>query len=725
MRVTFLLLFCMLCFTGVSPLFATGAKESKDTPSANVPPASTGPEPAAATASSSALGIGIKPYTLPTTNSSVVVETSATPFSATSIRITPQMIDTAAGAYEDPARYFQMLPGVAAQSDQRNDFMVRGGNPSENLFVIDNIDVHSISQMALSDSTGGFVSMIDNAAVQSMTLHTGGYDAKFDDHLSSVVEISTIPDQTPGSRRAVRHMTEAGIAGIGGLDSRPFGERGSLFVSAREGILQYVTNDIGMNGVPHYRNSLVRGDSTFANGDKVWGMALTGIDSMAIHPDPNDRGETNPVDVHYSGWRNTTGFNWQHGFSPRSFGVFTLANSEQAQTVVENAQQSGGADIYNEQTHDGDTSLKTQFTLQASERLALSGGATETLTRLNYNIAQPDAVGMNPYDANPDSPSATNVHRNFSTADDAAYAQAAATLPAGMRLTVAARAHHWALGNNFALTPKASLSVPLGRLRALTLGYADYAQMPAYLYMLSFSQNSALRPIRSQHLTAAVTLVDQSRVKVTVAAYQKRYRDYPVSALIPQLSLANIADTFGQVFLMFPMVSQGLGQAAGAELAVDLRPSSRVTIMSNLAYSRTQYSGLDGILRNGGADRPLVGNLAAVIQLRHGLVTSLRYSGASGRPYTPDDMVQSNLQNRDVYDLTRVNALRSSSYGRLDFRIERTTRLRGGELLWHAGLDNALNRKNFYDYEWEPNNHRITREDQMPIFPDGGVKYTF
>ncbi len=558
-----------------------------------------------------------------------------------------------------------------------------------------------------------------------MTLHTAGHDAKFDDHLSSVVEISTIPDQTPHSRLAVRHMTEAGIAGVGGLDSRPFGDHGSLFVSGREGILRYVTNDIGLNGVPHYNNSLVRGDSTFANGDKIWGMALTGMDSIVIRPSQYDPGETNPIDVHYSGWRNTTGLNWQHGFSARSFGIFTLSNSEQSQTVLQNAQQTGGQDIYNEQTHDGDTSLKTQFTLQANERLALSAGATETLTRLNYYIVQPDGVAMNPYDANPAGSLSTNVHRNFATAEDAGYAQAVAALPAGMRLTVAARAHHWALGNNFALTPKASLSVPLGSLRTFTLGYADYVQMPAYLYMLSFPGNTALQPIRSRHYTAAMTLVDQSRVKLTLAAYRKQYRDYPVATQYPQLSLANVGDTFGEAFLLFPMVSRGLGKAGGVELALDLRPTSRLTLMANLAYARNRYSGLDGVLRNGSADLPWIGNVAAVVQLRQGLVTSLRYSGTSGHPYTPDDMVQSTLQDRDVYDLTQINARRADAYGRLDFRIERTMRVRSGELLWHVGLDNALNRKNFYSWEWEPNSGRITRQDQMPIFPDGGVKYSF
>ncbi|MEO6801683.1 MAG: hypothetical protein ABI197_00410, partial [Granulicella sp.] len=249
-------------------------------------PAPTTSAPAAASpAVANALGVTLPPPRRIVTSSSVLVEATSPPLSPTSHKITSYLIETAAGAFEDPSRYFQLLPGVVSDSDQRNDFLVRGGNPSENLFVIDNIDIHSINHLALADTTGGFVSMIDNAAIQSMTLHTAAHDARFEDRLSSVVEISTIPDTAPGSRAPVRHMTEVGIAGVGGMDSRPLGDNGSLFISGRQSVFHLFTNDIGLNGVPKYTNNLVRADHTLANGDRIWGLSLTGIDSIDIKPD--------------------------------------------------------------------------------------------------------------------------------------------------------------------------------------------------------------------------------------------------------------------------------------------------------------------------------------------------------------------------------------------------------------------------------------------------------
>jgi hypothetical protein len=149
-----------------------------------------------------------------------------------------------------------MLPGIVSDNDKFNNFIVRGGNPQETLFVVDNIDIPSINQLALSDTTGGFVSMIDNAAIQQIALHTDAYDSKYDQRLSAVVEISTKKED----KSVARTESEIGLAGAGGSISRSWGTNGSVFVSGRQSILHLLTNDIGMNGVPIYSNNLFRAD---------------------------------------------------------------------------------------------------------------------------------------------------------------------------------------------------------------------------------------------------------------------------------------------------------------------------------------------------------------------------------------------------------------------------------------------------------------------------------
>jgi hypothetical protein len=639
--------------------------------------------------------------------------------------ISSAQIENAAGTLGDPSRYFQLLPGVLSDSDQRNDFLVRGGNPSENLFVIDNIEVPSINHMALSDTTGGFTSMLDNDAIQSMTLHSGVHDARFQDRLSSVVEISTIPASSDRARQA--RSLEFGLGGMGFASSRDLGEKGSYFVSARQSVLDWFTDNIGLNGVPKYTNGLLRADRSFGEKDRLWGMALTGFDSMYIHPEANDALETNPYDVRYKGWRNTTGINWQHLLGTDSFGVLTISNSQQSQKILETSQLLHGATTYDEKTMDGTTTAKYELSAQSRRWLLLSGGADLLQQRVNYAIAQPVPL-PNPYSADATSTDATSVIQDFNTFEASGFAQGIWALPRQVHLTTGLRATHWGFGDHDSITPRVFLSVPLKDGRALGLGFAEYTQMPPFLYQLAFNQNRGLKPIAAQHLTVDLTnLVHTSAFSLGLSAYNKRYSDYPVAVSYPQLSLANIADTFGQSFLLFPMVSKGRGTSNGIEATIAWHPSGRLSLDSSLTYARSRYSGLDGVLRRGNFDIPLSGNVAGILRLKKSFTLSTRYSAASGRPYTPDNLAESRAQNRDVYDLQRINGMRSAAYGRMDFRLEQRVALHGGHLTWDIGLENALNQKNFYAYVWTPraNPAGVSEQNQMPRFPDGGLKFTF
>ncbi len=486
-----------------------------------------------------------------------------------------------------------------------------------------------------------------------------------------------------------------------------------------------MTNDIGMNGVPHYQNAFVRAENRLGDKDSWWGMSLLGIDSMKIHPSSGDPEETNPFDIAYSGWRDTSGINFQHLFSDHSFAIASAAYSHQSQSIQEDGQMQQGALVYDEHSADDISTLKYDYTLQSSKRLTVTAGARASLDQLDYSVAQP--IGLqNPYSADPAPLDATAMARRFAPFSSAGYVQLDIHLPHDAELVLGERAVQWALGGHAGQTSKALLSAPVFH-RLAHIGYSEYEQLAPTLYLLSFDNLSTLKPIRSHQLTGGITLADNAHARVTLEAYQKQYLDYPVAQDYPQLSMANIADTFGQAFLMFPMVSAGKGIARGAELTAETRLNTRLSVTFAAAYAQDWYSGLDGVLRKGNFDLPLTGNVTGLWKLGRACVLSWRYSTASGKPYTPDNMPLSIAQNRDVYDLTRINGVRANIYSRLDFRFEQSRPIRNGVMTWHMGLENALGSKNFCAQEWMPlaNPAGTSEQDQMPRFPDGGVKYSF
>jgi hypothetical protein len=642
--------------------------------------------------------------------------------------VSPEEIEGSAGTYGDPSRFLATMAGVVSDNDSRNDFLVRGGNPDETLFVVDNIEVPSINHLALSDTTGGFVSMLDATAIQQLTLHEDAYDEKFDQRLSAVIEVSTRP-----TGQAARHsQTDAGLDGVGGSMTRPLGSDGSLFISAHQGILQYLFHDIGLDGTPHYHNAFVRADGRWSANDTWWGMSLTGIDSLKVRPCACDPAETNAYNIDYSGWRNTTGLNWQHLFSAKAFGVLSVAHAAQVQNIAESSQtletlqlvvfQTGQA-VYNEATSDQISTAKYDWTWSPRNALTLNAGARASVDQLNYAVAQP--VGLvNPYDPNPTPVNAMGMARAFAPFSSAGYLQATLRLGHGAQLVAGGREEQWTLGGHHATTGKALFSMPvLGH--EMHVGYATYQQLPPTLYLLSDNNLPSLPPIRSGQWSGGVTLNDTPRARVVLEAYQKRYADYPVAVNYPELSMANIADTFGQAFLLFPMTGQGIGLARGVELTVQTHLSDRTSLAGTVTYARDWYSGLDGVLRRGNYDIPLVISLTGVRKLKHNLVLSWRYKVSSGLVYTPDDMALSTAQNRDVYNLAEINGQRSGDYHRLDFRLAQSRKLGMGTLTWHVGLENAFDNNNFFMYQWEPRMDQPTEQKQMPIFPDGGMKFNF
>ena len=110
------------------------------------------------------------------------------------------------------------------------------------------------------------------------------YDAGYSSRLSSLIEIHT---RELGEARQAGNLS-AGIAGAGGLYQRALAHNGSFLLSAHRSILNLVTNDIGINGVPTYTNGLARLELNPSSRDSVSIFSLSGADSIDHDALPGD-----------------------------------------------------------------------------------------------------------------------------------------------------------------------------------------------------------------------------------------------------------------------------------------------------------------------------------------------------------------------------------------------------------------------------------------------------
>jgi len=83
----------------------------------------------------------------------------------------------------DIIKAIQLLPGVQATSEGSSGFSVRGGNPDQNLILLDEATVYNPSHFI------GFFSVFNNDAIKDVKLYKGDIPARYGGRLSSVLDV--------------------------------------------------------------------------------------------------------------------------------------------------------------------------------------------------------------------------------------------------------------------------------------------------------------------------------------------------------------------------------------------------------------------------------------------------------------------------------------------------------------------------------------------------------
>jgi hypothetical protein len=652
--------------------------------------------------------------------------------------VAPREILKSAAALQDVSRYVQALPGVAiGTNDFRNDIIVRGGSPLENLFLVDNVEIPNINAFANFASAGGTVSLLDAALLQDVTFLTGGYPAPYVNRTSSVLQVT----QREGSRTKFGGRATVGFAGAGAILEGPINAgKGSWIVSARRTFLDLFTQDVGFGGVPVVYSFNAKAVYDLTSRDRVWAVNLTGVDEIRLglteSTDLDD--EIANFDIRYDGWRSATGVNWQRTFGSRGVGLFGVTHSQakvgqQVKDLVAQAVPAPGVSpddliarspvVYFEESRESETTLKYDLTVNLPFFESVQVGGSVKTFQIDY-LAESPYGNDTPYSPVPGIDS-FNLDTRFRSYQSGVYLQASKKVASRVKVTLGGRADHYDILSQVRFSPRAGVSVRVTDALSWNASAGSYYQQPAFLFVSAFPGNDALVPWRADHFVTGVAWSPRSDLRVTAEVYRKSYTDYPAARDLPSVSLANIGDTFDVREILFPLTSAGEGYSEGLEFFVEKRLTSKVYGQGNLSFSRTRHAGIDGVLRPGSFDYPLVFNLVGGYRLSSAWEFSGRLSFLSGRPFTPYDEPVSTAQRRGVYDLTRVNAARAPDYGRVDLRVGRTFALNDRPLEIFLGVQNLTNRRNFASYSWNRRTNSQQFGEQQGIFPIIGLEWRF
>lgn len=113
-------------------------------------------------------------------------------------------IERVPGAFGDPFRVLEVLPGVVPMASGLPHFAVRGALPSSAGYYLDGIRVPFLFHLGIGPS------VVNPAMIEAMDFHPGPYPARFGRHVGGVVTARSVPPPATWRAEATLRVFDAG-----------------------------------------------------------------------------------------------------------------------------------------------------------------------------------------------------------------------------------------------------------------------------------------------------------------------------------------------------------------------------------------------------------------------------------------------------------------------------------------------------------------------------------
>ncbi|MAT40268.1 MAG: TonB-dependent receptor [Ectothiorhodospiraceae bacterium] len=640
------------------------------------------------------------------------IETSDNPTSTQTLSY--EEIRRAPGGFEDVVRAVAVLPGVAQPMSGRNDLIVRGGAPSENLYVVDNLEVPNINHFGTQGATGGPLSFINVDFVRDVTFSTGGFGVRYGDKLSSVMRLKLKDGRTDRiGGKATISATQFGLNTEG-----PLPGNGSFIFSARRSYLDFIFKAADFGFVPEYWDFLLGTDHNIDKNNEVKFLFIGALDNVNFFNDTEDKRFENSRVLGNAQDQYFSSVSWRHLFGS-GFMTFTLGRTYVDYSFLQS--DSLLNPIFQSDSREGETSLRADGVFVIGDSRELSFGArgkyVKTLGEYVFPVAADTGLGFAPEAGAWD----TTAYK-FS-----AYAQLKQGIFDDLSVIVGGRLDYFnLLDNPAAFSPRGAISYDFSQATSVTLSGGIYRQAPSYVWLTSNPINTRLEHIRVDQLVLGVDHLLRSDLRVRVEGYIKEYSDYPASTTRDYLVLANTGAGFGggeEDFASFgfdPLVSDGMGIARGVEFLVQKRLSDiPVYGVLSVSINETEFTALDGVERPGAFDQRLILNLSGGYVFDGGWEASAKFRYGTGMPYT-------GFLADGSRDFANYNGERLPDFHALDVRVDKRWNFESWNLITFIDIQNIYNRENIQGYRWDVRNNKVeSTGGSIGILPSIGVSAEF
>lgn len=558
--------------------------------------------------------------------------------------------------------------------------IVRGGAPSENLYIVDNIAISNINHFGTQGASGGPLSFVNLDYVDATSFSTGGFGVRYGNRISSVLDIDMRKGRADKfGGKATVSATQFGLNGEG-----PFNNNGTYLFSVRRSYLDFIFKAAGFAFVPEYWDFLGKANYTAGRDNRFSFLTIGAIDNVRLFNDTPDKRFDNSKILASDQNQYVGGISWKHLFG-RGYSDITLSQNasefryKQADSLLQ--------PVFSNNSSENEIRLNAILNFNLTKNMELTFG--DELVHADFNAD----LFLRPFVTSYGD--SLSINNRFQTEATRVGGFAQVTRNDGpLKTTIGLRYDYFDLiQDRYAYSPRLSSTYVFTDKVSVTFSLGQYRQAPSYIWLVANPENRDLKFVTANQFVAGFEYVFRFDSKLTIEAYYKKYHNYPASLSRPYLVLANTGAGYGgaqegyAAFGIDRLVSMGKGKARGVELFIQKKLSQIPCYGTfSLSYNESKFAGLDKQLRPGSYDQRWLFNVGGGYIFNERWEFSGKFRYASGRPYTPYNA--DGTQSADLYNSVRLRANHS-----LDFRVERRFNYIGWGIISYIDIQNVYNRK--------------------------------
>lgn len=658
-------------------------------------------------------------------------------------RLTSEEIRSNPGGNFDISKVIQALPGVGGGAQGggfRNDIIIRGGGPNENVFYLDGIEIPVLNHFQTQGSSGGPQGLLNVSFIEDVKLSSSAFDARYDNTLSSVFQFKQRtgnPNKIQGNIRL--SATELAATFEGPLSKN---KKTTFLASARRSYLELLFSAIDLPIRPNYWDFQTKITHHISKKTTLSFIGLGAIDEFSFAGIKDATPEklyvlnSNPI---INQWNYTAGITLKQLISN---GFINIAISRNAfdndiERFEDNKLKLPSQQTLSYQSRETENKFRIDVNKNVNGwKIAygvvaqVAGFDNSTYSVIRKELKDPNGVIIQP-----------GVILNFTSPLKnflryGAFAQLSKRF-FDNRLSVSGRLRtdmntFTTDGTNGlqTLSPRFSASYVLADKWTWNVSLGRYFKIAPYT-ILGFADNNGKlvnknsKYQRSDHFVTGLEFIPNDGLRFTVEGFYKKYGHVPVS-IRDGISLANLGSDFN-VLGNEAIITNGKGRAFGVEVFAQKKLTNHFFGIFSYTFYRSQYSGRNKILVPSSWDNKHLLNITWGYKFSRNWELGLKFRYQGGAPYTPYDEIQSRAnfisQGQGIFDFAKLNSVRLRSFNSSDVRIDKKWNFRNTTIDLFLDVSNWYVARNpgipSYTFKRTTENSAFLTTDGQPIKANG------